>query len=105
MRERSATLLGREKPELPAEVLFSDIEIAPLRDCTKDRKQSEPDNLGDAVLTMAKLGGYLNRKNDPPPGYKKISEGYIRLAVMAQTYEMLIRMKIDSVLYQKMRLD
>ena len=47
------------------EVLFSDIEIAPLRDCAKDRKQSEPDNLGDAVLTMAKLGGYLNRKNDP----------------------------------------
>ena len=65
MRERSATLLGREKPELPTEVLFSDIEIAPLRDCAKDRKQSEPDNLGDAVLTMAKLGGYLNRKNDP----------------------------------------
>ena len=65
MRERSATLLGREKPELPTEVLFSDIEIAPLRDCAKDRKQSEQDNLGDAVLTMAKLGGYLNRKNDP----------------------------------------
>ena len=65
MRERSATLLGREKPELPTEVLFSDIEIAPLRDCAEDRKQSEPDNLGDAVLTMAKLGGYLNRKNDP----------------------------------------
>ena len=65
MRERSATLLGREKPELPTEVLFSDIEIAPLRDCAKDRKQSEPDNLGDAVLTTAKIGWYLNRKNDP----------------------------------------
>ncbi len=51
------TLLGRETPELPAAVLYSDIESMALNDFARDRKLPPPDNLGRAVRTMAILGG------------------------------------------------
>ena len=104
-RLTAMTMMGRETPELPADILFSDIEIMALKDFATDRKLPAPDNLGLAVLTMAMLGGYLNRKNDPWPGHEKIWEGYTRLAVAVQTYERLIRMDRTSDLYQRLRPD
>ncbi len=56
-RLMAMTLLGRDTPELPAETLFSDIEIAALEDFAKDRKLPRPDNIGRALLTTAMLGG------------------------------------------------
>ena len=35
--------------------------------------------LGDAVLVIARLGGYLNRKSDPPPGMEVLWRGWQRL--------------------------
>ena len=104
-RLTAMTMMDRETPELPADILFSDIEIMALEDFASDRKLLAPGNLGLAVLTMAMLGGYLNRKNDPWPGHEKIWEGYTRLAVAAQTYERLIRMDRTSNLYQRLRPD
>ena len=100
-RLMAMTLLGRKTPELPVEVLFSDLEIAALEDFARDRQFPAPDNLGRAVLTMARMGGYLNRKHDPPPGHQKIWEGYTVLAITAQTYERLGRLG----LYQQLRPD
>ena len=40
------TLLGRETPDLPAEMLFSDIEIWVLEDFGQERGERRPDNLG-----------------------------------------------------------
>ena len=66
------TLLGRDTPELPADTLFTEIELAALEDFVQDRRQLPPDNLGRAVLTLAMLGGYLNykRKQYAVPGHK-----------------------------------
>ncbi|MCY3984693.1 MAG: hypothetical protein OXE85_12355 [Roseovarius sp.] len=36
------------------------------------------------MLLVARLGGYLNRRNDGPPGHQTIWEGYARLATGAQ---------------------
>ena len=83
-RLMAMTLLGRERPELPAEVLFSDMEILALKDFAQDRRLPLPHNLGGTVVTLARLGGYLNRNSDPPPGHQKIWEGYVRLATMAR---------------------
>ena len=33
---------------------------------------------------MAILGGYMNRKNDPPPGVKIMWRGYSRLEIGAE---------------------
>ena len=57
--------MGHETPELPADILFSDIEIMALEEFPSDRRMRAPDVLWPAVLTMGMLGGYLNRKNDP----------------------------------------
>ena len=64
------TLLGREVPELPAEVLFSDLEIEVLKAYAKIKNFTPPKNLGDAVKVVARIGGYLDRKKDPPPGHQ-----------------------------------
>ena len=64
------TLLGREVPELPAEVLFSDLEIEVLKAYSNKKNFTLPKNLGDAVKLVARIGGYLDRKKDPPPGHQ-----------------------------------
>jgi hypothetical protein len=74
--------MGRETPELPAEVMFSDIELKTLRAYAKKKRLRQPLLLGDAVRLVAKLGGYLGRKHDPPPGYQIIWQGYTVLQAM-----------------------
>lgn len=38
--------------------------------------------LGDAVGLVAKIGGYLGRKNDPPPGHQIMWQGYAALQLL-----------------------
>ena len=74
------TLLGRDTPELPADTLFTEIELAAL-------------------------GGYLNykRKQYAVPGHKVMWEGYTRLATISQVVERTRRLSEGRKLYQKMR--
>ena len=39
--------------------------------------------LGEAVRMVAKIGGYLDRKKDPPPGHQLIWQGYAALQFMS----------------------
>ena len=73
------TLLGREDPELPTQLLFSDLEIRVLPAFAVSRGYPPPDDLGAAVLVLARLGGYLARKHDPPPGHQLMWQGYVTL--------------------------
>ena len=41
--------------------------------CTKKRL-----SLGDAMIVIAQLGGYLYRKCDGPPGFESLWKGYAR---------------------------
>ncbi|MGK2907577.1 MAG: IS4 family transposase [Desulfuromonadales bacterium] len=83
------TLLGRETPELPAEVLFSDIELRTLGAYAKKKHLKPPMLLGDAVLVVARIGGYLGRKNDPPPGHQILWQGYAALQFMCMGLALL----------------
>ena len=87
-RLAAMTLLGRETPELEAEVFFTQLQIRVLRHFAARRGLAAPGNLGLALRTMAILGGYLYRKNAPPPGYQTIWEGWSRLTIMAEAYEL-----------------
>ena len=69
------TLLGREKPELSTEVMFSKLEIACLQDFAAHYKLPPPKDLGGAIRTMASMAGYQDGKHDPPPGNQKMWEG------------------------------
>ena len=45
-----------------------------------------PLTLGDAITTVARLGGYLARPSDPPPGSKVLWRGFIRLVGMVDGF-------------------
>ena len=83
------TLLGRETPELPAEVLFSDIEVRTLAAYARKRGWPTPANLGEAVRLLAIIGGYLARKSDPPPGHQLLWRGYMQFHFMCRGFELL----------------
>ena len=82
------TLLGRETPELPPEVFFSDYEIEVLTAYAKKRKHPMPVTLGAAVFLVAKMGGYMVRKNDPPPGHQIMWRGYTFFRTLCVAYDL-----------------
>ena len=57
-------------------------------------------SLGEAVLLVARLGGYLNRKHDTAPGHQVIWEGYMRMSTGAQTMERIVRNGPDSAIHK-----
>jgi len=83
------TLLGRETPELPAQVMFSDIELRTLGAWAKKKRLKPPSLLGEAVRLVAKIGGYLGRNNDPPPGHQLIWRGYTEFQFMCMGFALL----------------
>ena len=89
------TLLGRDTPELPADLLFSEIEIRLLEDFAQLRRLDRPHNLGKAVLAVAMMGGYLNfrRKRNAAPGAKVLWTGLVRLSTSAQTVGRALALK------------
>ena len=48
-----------------------------------------PTLLGDAVLLVAAIGGYLGRKNDPPPGHQLLWLGYTAFQYMSAGYSLM----------------
>ena len=59
----------------------------PLREHPENPLDLKAVSLGQAMLLVARLGGYLNRRNNGPPGHQTVWEGYARLVVGAQTIE------------------
>ncbi len=76
-------LLGRETPQLPPEVLFTDIEVELLHGFAQQNKLAPPTQLGAAVRLVAKLGGYIGRNTDPPPGHQVLWQGFTALQLMS----------------------
>ena len=111
-RLAALTLMGRHTPELAAEKMFSHSELAMLIDYAgelglglESQRQVAgiPDlaavSLGEALLLVARLGGYLNRKHDAPPGHQVVWEGYMRMATGAQTMERIVKRGDESALH------
>ncbi len=83
------TLLGRACPELPAGVLLSDLEIKVLKAYAQKKNIKQPTHLGDAVRLVARLGGYLGRNNDPPPGHQLMWQGYTVLQTLCEGFSLI----------------
>lgn len=77
------SLLGREVPELPCDILFDRYECRVLELLSKKKTESKL-SLGEAITLIARLGGYLNRKCDGPPGFETLWKGYTRFSGMAE---------------------
>ena len=84
-------MLGRETPELDPSVLFSDLELMVLADFAEFENLKQPTNLGDAMLAVTIMGGYLNRKNERAPCYKLIWEGIAEPTTAAYYYQIFDR--------------
>ena len=80
--------LGRACPELPCDLVFDECEWKSVVVVLKGRAalQSKP-SVGEMVLMIAELGGYLGRKSDPPPGMKAMWIGLTRVADFALCWE------------------
>jgi hypothetical protein len=60
-----------------------------LQAYAKKKSLKLPLLLGDAVRIVAKLGGYLGRKNDPPPGHQILWQGYAAFQFMCMGLALL----------------
>jgi hypothetical protein len=80
--------LGRACPALPCDLVFDDSEWQSVVVVLKGRAalQTKP-SVGEMVALIAQLGGYLGRKNDPPPGMKAMWIGLTRVADFALCWE------------------
>lgn len=85
------TMLGRDVPEHPCTVFFSDVEWKAL--CCYVNETStppeEPPTMEEAIRMVGQLGGHLGRKGDGPPGTQTLWRGLQRLETAAQMYEIL----------------
>ena len=77
--------LARGKDSLAPETLLSDAERAVLE--TKFPELSGKSGKAYAVH-VAKLGGYLDRGSDPPPGWQTMWKGLQKLRMWAEGYKL-----------------
>lgn len=78
-------LLARTKPDLPADLEFSEIELHTLlllKRRSKKKTETVPDSvptIAQATLWLAELGGYTGKSSGGPPGTITISRGLAKL--------------------------
>jgi len=80
-------LLGRIKPGLPADIIFTEIELDVLRVYARNYNLPDYTDLASAVPLMAMMGGYWNRTRGPLPGHEIMWRGYSALQMRAITIE------------------
>ena len=79
------TLLGREAPPARRGLVLPCRTADAACLCKKD-DPNPPVLLGEAVRLVAKIGGYLGLKNDPPPGHQLTWQGYAAFRLMAMGF-------------------
>lgn len=78
------TMLSREAPKASPDAVFTNTERSLLERATPDRKRNVLRDLNFYIRAVARLGGYLDRTSDAPPGTTVIWRGLSRLADLAE---------------------
>lgn len=73
-------MLGRQVPDLPSNIFFSETEIKVVTMIRGIPYNGTPPTINEMIINIAKFGGYLNRTNDGPPGVKTLWVGLTRVA-------------------------
>ena len=83
-----ATLLGRLDADISCEVLLQRFEWQALycRANSTTKLPKKPPTLKQAILWIAKLGEYLGRTNDLPPGATVLWRGFVALHEASQMF-------------------
>ena len=80
------TLIARAHPDAPCTILLTDQAWQVLY-CMVHRTTalpSQPPTLHEAILWIARLGGFLARTHDGPPGTLSLWRGWTRLTDLTQ---------------------
>jgi hypothetical protein len=87
-RVMALTLLGRAVPDLPGTALFEDWEWQALYCFVHQTTEppAAPPSLAEAVRLVARVGGFLGRRGDGPPGVIVLWRGMQVLAVVAAAW-------------------
>ena len=82
------TWLGRETPDMPCTAYFEDAEWKALVGFINQTLHvpTTPPTLRQAMIMVASLGGFLNRKSDGEPGTETIWRGLQRLDDITKAY-------------------
>ena len=84
---RFSTAIHSTSPDLPCTIYFDDMQWKALY-CFRHKTRTPPDkppSMHDVVRWIAKLGGYLGRKQDPPPGTQVLWKGIQRVDDIVET--------------------
>jgi hypothetical protein len=87
------TMLNRCSPNSPAKLALTSVEIGLLDHLVKNNKDKKLKNkiLCDYITKIAKLGGYLARASDPPPGNIVMWRGLSRLTDIELGFNLAIK--------------
>lgn len=86
-------MINRASPQAPATLVFTDTEmrlldhVDPKRPAAAAAAATPKKTVSDYLYAVARLGGYLSRANDPPPGNMVIWRGLVRLIDIHLGYE------------------
>ena len=85
------TYFARQYPKENCGKIFSDEEwkVLFLNEFKSSCFPQKEPNIGEVIIWLGKLGGYLNRKSDGPLGVTNIWRGLKELNNMVKTYEIL----------------
>jgi hypothetical protein len=90
------TLIGRTNPSLPCSEFLTELEwnvLVAILSPSGNRPVTPPP-IADMVTEIAKLGGYLARKKDGPPGTLVLWRGWKRLIDITEGWSMALRLRI-----------
>lgn len=72
-------MLNRSVPDASPTLALTEVEIGLLDQLVKDRNRPRRKTLAHYLIKIARLGGYLARANDAPPGNTVMWRGLSRL--------------------------
>ena len=73
------TMINRTAPTAPPQLALTDAEVIILDRLLQDKEPNPKKSLSCYIIKIARLGGYLARAQDPPPGNMVIWRGWKRL--------------------------
>ena len=76
-------MLNRSAPNAQPTLALTPTEIVVLDRLVNDRSQARGKTLSHYLIKIARLGGYLARTSDPPPGNTVMWRGLSRLTDIA----------------------
>lgn len=73
------TMLHRAEPDASPAIALDPTELRLLDELVKTKPEARKATVSDYIIKLARLGGYLNRASDPPPGNMVMWRGMSKL--------------------------